>query len=97
MLADPIFSHHCSPVQFAGPARVRPAPLQADALPDIDAVVISHNHYDHLDINTVRALAAKEQEREAVWYVHVPYRTTADYTPAYNVEKELTLCQRTKL
>ena len=47
----------------------RPAPLQADALPDIDVVVISHNHYDHLDTNTVLALAAKPQQRAAVWFV----------------------------
>ena len=56
VLADPIFSERCSPVQWAGPRRVRPAPLCAAELPPVDVVVISHNHYDHLDYQTVRDL-----------------------------------------
>jgi len=56
ILADPLFSHRCSPVQFAGPARLRPSPCQAADLPDVDVVVISHNHYDHLDVDSVQAL-----------------------------------------
>jgi N-acyl-phosphatidylethanolamine-hydrolysing phospholipase D len=57
VLADPIFSERCSPVQWAGPRRVRPAPLAAEALPPVDVIVISHNHYDHLDAASVRDLA----------------------------------------
>ena len=65
ILADPVFSHRCAPVQFAGPARVRPSPVNVDQvhknLPDnIDAVIISHNHYDHLDEDSVRNLAATQ-------------------------------------
>jgi N-acyl-phosphatidylethanolamine-hydrolysing phospholipase D len=69
VLADPIFSHRCAPVQFAGPARVRPAPVSADELPPIDAIVISHNHYDHLDLSTVVALASRAQPTPPVWFV----------------------------
>ena len=69
VLADPIFSHRCAPVQFAGPARVRPSPVSADELPPIDAIVISHNHYDHLDLNTVVALASRAQPTPPVWFV----------------------------
>jgi N-acyl-phosphatidylethanolamine-hydrolysing phospholipase D len=59
VLADPIFSHRCAPVQWAGPARIVPAPLQAEQLPTVDVVVISHNHYDHLDYESVIAIAKK--------------------------------------
>ena len=56
ILTDPIFSERASPVQFAGPRRVTPLPLDPDQLPPIDVVVISHDHYDHLDRGTVRRL-----------------------------------------
>jgi N-acyl-phosphatidylethanolamine-hydrolysing phospholipase D len=70
MLADPLFSERCGPVQWAGPARakrVRPAPLQVAGLPRVDAIVISHNHYDHLDETSVRDLA-RAQPR-AIFFV----------------------------
>ena len=56
ILTDPIFSERCSPVQFAGSRRVTPVPLDPGRLPQIDYVVISHNHYDHLDRGSVRLL-----------------------------------------
>lgn len=54
VLFDPVFEHRCSPFNFAGPGRyTRPACAIAD-LPFLDAVVISHSHYDHLSLPTVR-------------------------------------------
>jgi L-ascorbate metabolism protein UlaG (beta-lactamase superfamily) len=58
VLVDPHFSERASPVQFAGPRRIVPLPIDIDALPRIDVVLISHNHYDHLDGDTVKRLAA---------------------------------------
>ncbi len=58
VLADPIFSERCSPFQFAGPKRLRPSPVNAAELPPVDAILISHSHYDHLDLRSVRDLAA---------------------------------------
>uniref|UniRef100_A0A8C5QI60 N-acyl-phosphatidylethanolamine-hydrolyzing phospholipase D n=1 Tax=Leptobrachium leishanense TaxID=445787 RepID=A0A8C5QI60_9ANUR len=55
-LTDPIFSQRASPFSFAGPKRYRGPPCTVDQLPRIDAVVISHNHYDHLDYKTVSSL-----------------------------------------
>lgn len=59
VLTDPIWSDRASPVQFAGPRRHSPPGLSFDALPAIDAVFLSHDHYDHLDSVTVRRLAAR--------------------------------------
>jgi len=56
ILFDPVFSPRCSPVSFAGPKRYTQVPTSVEALPEIDMVCISHNHYDHLDIDTVKKL-----------------------------------------
>lgn len=56
ILTDPMFSDRASPVGFAGPKRYTQPSLALTDLPDIDVVVISHNHYDHLDVATVNAL-----------------------------------------
>ena len=59
ILTDPIWSKRCSPFQWAGPARQRPPGIKFEDLPKIDIVLISHNHYDHLDKNTIRRLCKK--------------------------------------
>ncbi|XP_005099390.1 N-acyl-phosphatidylethanolamine-hydrolyzing phospholipase D [Aplysia californica] len=59
VLTDPIFSERCSPTQWFGTKRFRPVPCTVEELPRVDCVVISHNHYDHLDYGTVSALNAK--------------------------------------
>ena len=56
VLTDPHWSERASPVQFAGPRRHRPPGIRFEDLPPIDAVLISHNHYDHLDVPTLRRL-----------------------------------------
>jgi L-ascorbate metabolism protein UlaG (beta-lactamase superfamily) len=56
ILTDPIWSMRPSPVQFIGPRRHRPPGIRFEDLPPIDAVLVSHNHYDHLDIPTLRRL-----------------------------------------
>jgi L-ascorbate metabolism protein UlaG (beta-lactamase superfamily) len=59
ILTDPIWSERCSPVPFLGPRRHRPPGVEFDRLPAIHAVLITHNHYDHLDVPTLRRLAAR--------------------------------------
>ena len=56
VLTDPIWSERASPVSFAGPRRVRPPALAFDALPPVSVVLVSHAHYDHLDLPTLRRL-----------------------------------------
>lgn len=67
ILCDPVFSSRASAVQFAGPARFRDAACQAKHLPKLDAVVISHNHYDHLDLSSVKDIAKKQDHVQ--WFV----------------------------
>lgn len=60
ILTDPMFSERASPFSFLGPKRfASDMPLEITALPQIDAVLISHDHYDHLDYRSIRALAEK--------------------------------------
>jgi len=59
VLADPTWSARASPVSWGGPRRLSPPGLAFESLPQIDIVVISHDHYDHLDLATVKSLAEK--------------------------------------
>jgi N-acyl-phosphatidylethanolamine-hydrolysing phospholipase D len=61
-LTDPIWSPTASPLPFLGPRRFVPPGIALDALPPIDFVLVSHNHYDHLDLDTLRRLAARRAE-----------------------------------
>jgi L-ascorbate metabolism protein UlaG (beta-lactamase superfamily) len=54
LLTDPIWSKRCSPVSFAGPRRVRKPGQSLEALPGVDLLLVSHNHYDHMDFPTLR-------------------------------------------
>jgi L-ascorbate metabolism protein UlaG (beta-lactamase superfamily) len=60
VLTDPIWSERCSPLSFAGPKRVHPPGVVFDSLPKVDVVVVSHNHYDHLDLPTLRRIGARD-------------------------------------
>ena len=59
VLTDPVFSQRASPVQWMGPRRVMDPGLSLDALPPIDLVLLSHNHYDHLDRPAVRRISRR--------------------------------------
>ncbi len=56
LLTDPVWSERVSPVSWAGPRRFRAPGIAFDALPQIDVVMISHNHYDHMDLPTIKRL-----------------------------------------
>jgi L-ascorbate metabolism protein UlaG (beta-lactamase superfamily) len=66
MLFDPVFSERASFLSWLGPKRFQPAPLRASDLPQLDAVLISHNHYDHMDKSTIIQLAGTSRS------FHVP-------------------------
>ena len=56
ILTDPVWSERTSPFQFAGPKRMRPPGIRFEDLPKIDVVLLSHNHYDHLDLPVVKKI-----------------------------------------
>ena len=56
VLVDPVWSHRVSPSPVFGPTRLHEPPMPLEELPPVDVVLISHDHYDHLDLPTVRAL-----------------------------------------
>ncbi|MEV7284695.1 MBL fold metallo-hydrolase [Streptomyces sp. NPDC093252] len=60
VLFDPVWGERCSPFPFAGPKRLHPAPLPLTALGPVDVIVISHDHYDHLDLPTIKTLAGTD-------------------------------------
>ena len=60
VLTDPVFGERASPVSFAGPKRFHPVPATIHELPALDAVLLSHDHYDHLCAPTMRALASMD-------------------------------------
>lgn len=60
VLFDPVWGERCSPFAFAGPKRLHPVPLPLEALGPVDVVVISHDHYDHLDLPTIKTLAGTD-------------------------------------
>lgn len=60
ILTDPIYSHRCSPVSWAGPKRHHKPAIKFEDLPKIDIVLISHDHYDHLDLPTIEKLVSRD-------------------------------------
>ena len=63
ILTDPVWAERASPVAFAGPRRVNPPGIAFDDLPPIDAVLVTHNHYDHLDVDTLARLWRRDRPR----------------------------------
>ena len=62
ILIDPMFSQRASPFSFIGPKRFHPVPLNIEDFAEIDAVIISHDHYDHLDKETIKILSSKTRQ-----------------------------------
>jgi L-ascorbate metabolism protein UlaG (beta-lactamase superfamily) len=67
VLTDPVWDERASPLRWAGPKRFFAAPLKLEEMPQLDAVVVSHDHYDHLGESTIRRLAKMPRMRETEW------------------------------
>lgn len=99
VLFDPVFSHRCSPSQLVGPARFTKPPCKIEEIAELDAIVISHNHYDHLDTHTIKTLFSRARKphifaplgNEAYFdSLHIPkeYVHTLDWWEAANLQTE---------
>ena len=69
ILTDPHFSERASPISWAGPKRYTPPGISLEELPLIDFVILSHNHYDHLDLATIRQLQEKQSQNPPLFFV----------------------------
>jgi len=95
ILTDPVFSSRASVVQFAGPKRYREAACKVRELPPLTAVLVSHNHYDHLDIGSVKELVSLQPN--LTWFVPEGLgQWMKDNTGAVKV-KEMTWWEEVKL
>jgi L-ascorbate metabolism protein UlaG (beta-lactamase superfamily) len=63
ILTDPVWSERTSPFSFVGPKRMRSPGIRLEDLPKIDLILLSHNHYDHLDVNTMQEVVKKHKPR----------------------------------
>jgi N-acyl-phosphatidylethanolamine-hydrolysing phospholipase D len=73
VLTDPVWSERASPVQWIGPRRIMTPAIDFDELPPVDVVLLSHNHYDHLDATTVRRIARRFPDATWLCPLGLPY------------------------
>jgi L-ascorbate metabolism protein UlaG (beta-lactamase superfamily) len=85
VLTDPVWGNRVSPVAFAGPKRFHPPPAPLDALPPLDAIIVSHDHYDHLDRPTIRAFAAERRGTPFITSLGVGERLERWGVPSANI------------
>lgn len=85
ILIDPVLSPRASPLSFYGPQRKTPSPLTVQQLPAVDVVLISHNHYDHLDRRTIRELTKRFRQITFIvplglknWFSHYPAKRVVE-------------------
>lgn len=101
ILTDPVWSERASPFSFLGPKRLTKPGIKLDDLPAIDLVLISHNHYDHLDINTIKKLWARDKPQiiapllnDLVIKSHIPAADvkTIDWAEKISVNNDINIC-----
>ena len=86
ILTDPIWSARASPVSWYGPKRHRPPGIRFDDLPPIDLVIISHNHYDHMDVPTLKRLVARFHPRVVTGLGNARYLATQGVPNAEDID-----------
>jgi L-ascorbate metabolism protein UlaG (beta-lactamase superfamily) len=86
VLTDPVWSERCSPVAFAGPRRVRPPGQSLDALPGVDLLLVSHNHYDHMDLPTLRQVRSRWAPRVATGLANARHLAKAGIRSAVELD-----------
>ena len=87
ILTDPHLTKRASPVVFAGPSRTTPPGLDINDLPEIDVIVISHNHYDHLDYQTILNITRKQRTNQPLILVPLKLKKLVESFGARNVKE----------
>ena len=87
ILTDPHLTKRASPVSFAGPSRTTPPGLSIVNLPVIDIIVISHNHYDHLDHQTIRQIVKQQKNNQPLILVPLKLKKLLESFGANNVQE----------
>jgi L-ascorbate metabolism protein UlaG (beta-lactamase superfamily) len=87
ILTDPHLTKRASPVSFAGPARTTPPGLKVKNLPIIDIIVISHNHYDHLDSQSIRQIINQQKNNQPLILVPLKLKKLIENYGATNVKE----------
>ena len=87
ILTDPHLTKRASPVVFAGPSRTTPPGLDINDLPEIDVIVISHNHYDHLDYQTILNITRKQITNQPLILVPLKLKKLVESFGARNVKE----------
>ena len=87
ILTDPHFTERASPFNFAGPSRTTPVGLKIEDLPKIDLIIISHNHYDHLDKQTIQQLIKKQEDNQPLILVPLKLKKLLEKFGAKNVQE----------
>lgn len=100
LLTDPVWAERVSPVSFAGPKRFFAAPMALQELPPLDAIILSHDHYDHLDKDVMKYFADKDVPfytslgvgaHLVRWGIDAKRITAMDWTNAVTVAEDITL------
>ena len=86
ILTDPIWSKRCSPFTFVGPKRVRNPGIRIEDLPKIDYILISHDHYDHMDIATLKKLSKRDAPKIYTGLGNASFLTTKDIANVYELD-----------
>ena len=87
ILTDPHLTKRASPIVFAGPSRTTPPGLKIEDLPKIDVIVISHNHYDHLDYQTILSITRKQINNQPLILVPLKLKKLLESFGARNVKE----------
>ena len=99
IITDPVWSNRVSPFTFMGPKRYRPVGIALDELPSIDVILLSHNHYDHLDLASLRAIVAIHKPKIFTSLGNAAYLASHGITGAIDMDwwSEQTLKEGIKL
>ena len=92
ILTDPVWAKYASPFPFLGPKRYMPAGIAFDSLPDIDLILLTHNHYDHMDISALSKISKKFKPQIFTTLGNTKYLEKNDIIKSFDMDWGQTRC-----